>query len=137
MQFILDTAIQQLLNNPERRFIYVEIAFFKRWFDEQTSERKQQVAMLVNSGKTVCKVNCKIKKKIISSLYLRHCTEACNKWSGPNALLRGMATGQHSSKESWQAVGVTVPTLPARESNPQTSHTGIVCLTSEVMFEVK
>ena len=51
VQYILDTVIQQLLKNPDRRFIYVEIAFFKRWWDEQTTELKQQVAMLVKSGK--------------------------------------------------------------------------------------
>ena len=56
VQYILDTVIQQLLSNPDHRFIYVEIAFFKRWWDEQNADLKQQVATLVNSGKMLIPV---------------------------------------------------------------------------------
>ena len=51
VQYILDTVIQQLLADHERRFIYVEIAFFERWWDEQNEDLKRQVVMLVNQGK--------------------------------------------------------------------------------------
>lgn len=32
------------------RFIYVEMAFFKRWWDEQNDEMKELVRGLVNRG---------------------------------------------------------------------------------------
>ena len=37
--------------NPDRRFIYVEIAFFWRWWNEQTDEMKNKVRGFVNSGR--------------------------------------------------------------------------------------
>ena len=43
VQYILDTVVEQLLMNKERKFIYVEIAFFIRWWEEQTVERQEQV----------------------------------------------------------------------------------------------
>lgn len=43
VQYILDTAVSQLLANKERRFLYVEIAFFMRWWREQTPEIQDQV----------------------------------------------------------------------------------------------
>jgi hypothetical protein len=30
----LDSVVQSLAANPDRKFIYVEIAFFKRWFKD-------------------------------------------------------------------------------------------------------
>lgn len=53
VQYILDTVIQELIENSDRRFIYVEIAYFKRWWDEQSSSLQAQVGQLVNSGETV------------------------------------------------------------------------------------
>ena len=44
VQFILDSVIQELLADPERTFIYVEIAFFARWWDQQTDEMKDTVS---------------------------------------------------------------------------------------------
>ena len=43
--------IQALLENPDRRFIYVEIAFFWRWWLQQTDEMQNKVRQLVNQGK--------------------------------------------------------------------------------------
>ena len=37
--------------NPERRFIYVEMAFFYQWWVEQTDETKNLVKQLVNEGR--------------------------------------------------------------------------------------
>ncbi len=31
VQYILDSVVQELLVNPLRKFVYVEIAFFQRW----------------------------------------------------------------------------------------------------------
>ena len=39
--------IEQLQLNPERKFIYVEQAFFQRWWREQNDEVKSQVRALV------------------------------------------------------------------------------------------
>lgn len=47
VQYILDSVIPALLVDPAKRFIYVEIAFFKRWWDEQTSDMKEKVKRLV------------------------------------------------------------------------------------------
>jgi hypothetical protein len=32
VQYILDSVMLALADNPSRKFIYVEIAFFKRWY---------------------------------------------------------------------------------------------------------
>ncbi len=52
VQYILDTVIIALDQNPDRRFIYVEIAFFWRWWNEQTDEMRDKVRGFVNEGKT-------------------------------------------------------------------------------------
>lgn len=51
VQYILDTVIQALKDDRKRRFIYVEIAFFKRWWDEQNLETQSFVKQLVNEGR--------------------------------------------------------------------------------------
>lgn len=48
---ILDSVIAALLQDPQRRFIYVESAFFFKWWDHQTDELKEQVKQLVNEGR--------------------------------------------------------------------------------------
>lgn len=49
VQYILDTVIDELNKNTNRTFIYVEIAFFKRWWDEQNDETKTIVKKLVKN----------------------------------------------------------------------------------------
>ncbi|XP_033643770.1 lysosomal alpha-mannosidase-like [Asterias rubens] len=51
VQYILDTVVSELLKDPEKRFIYVEIAFFERWWNEQTDKMKGLVKQLVNEGR--------------------------------------------------------------------------------------
>jgi hypothetical protein len=51
VQYILDTVIIALDQNPDRRFIYVEIAFFWRWWNEQTDDMRDKVRGFVNEGK--------------------------------------------------------------------------------------
>ena len=48
---ILDTVIQSLSANPERKFIYVEMAFFMRWWEDQTDSKKEEVKTLVKEGR--------------------------------------------------------------------------------------
>jgi lysosomal alpha-mannosidase len=51
VQYILDTVVSSLLANPSRKFIYVEMAFFWRWWREQTPARQADVVMLVKQGR--------------------------------------------------------------------------------------
>lgn len=51
VQYILDSVISSLLEDPTRRFIYVEMAFFSRWWKEQTNATKNTVRELVRQGK--------------------------------------------------------------------------------------
>eukprot|EP01088_Endostelium_zonatum_P015287 TRINITY_DN367_c0_g1_i1.p1 TRINITY_DN367_c0_g1~~TRINITY_DN367_c0_g1_i1.p1 ORF type:complete len:994 (-),score=215.51 TRINITY_DN367_c0_g1_i1:47-2986(-) len=50
VQYILDTVVSELQKNPARRFIYVEIAFFKRWWNQQNEGMKTVVRDLVRRG---------------------------------------------------------------------------------------
>eukprot|EP00301_Raphidiophrys_heterophryoidea_P000324 c10160_g2_i1.p1 GENE.c10160_g2_i1~~c10160_g2_i1.p1 ORF type:complete len:1006 (+),score=235.35 c10160_g2_i1:43-3018(+) len=47
---IISSAMDALAKNPNRKFIYVEIAFFWRWWQQQTDSRKQQVRDFVQNG---------------------------------------------------------------------------------------
>ncbi|OQR72658.1 lysosomal alpha-mannosidase-like [Tropilaelaps mercedesae] len=46
---ILDSVVEELQKNPDRRFIYVEMAFFSRWWEEQSSTIQYIVRDLVQS----------------------------------------------------------------------------------------
>ncbi|XP_041998923.1 probable alpha-mannosidase At5g13980 isoform X1 [Salvia splendens] len=47
---VLDSLIPALLADKNRKFIYVEQAFFQRWWRQQSDEMKETVKMLVSSG---------------------------------------------------------------------------------------
>lgn len=47
---MLDSVIPELVNDPNKRFIYVEIAFFARWWNEQDDSTRHIVKGLVNDG---------------------------------------------------------------------------------------
>ncbi len=49
-QYIINTVIDELQANPARRFVYVEIAFFAKWWGYQTDARKEIVRKLVAQG---------------------------------------------------------------------------------------
>lgn len=51
VQYILDSVVQELLRDPEKRFIYVESAFFFKWWKDQTDELKADVNKLVQEGR--------------------------------------------------------------------------------------
>lgn len=51
VQYILDSVIASLLNDPNKRFIYVESAYFFKWWDQQSDTLKEQVKQLVNEGR--------------------------------------------------------------------------------------
>ena len=48
VQYILDSVIPQLSADPSKRFIYVEIAFFERWWNEQGEAMQAEVKKLVH-----------------------------------------------------------------------------------------
>ena len=50
VQYILDSVVEELLKDPTRHFIYVEIAFFARWWREQDASMRTVVRKLVSSG---------------------------------------------------------------------------------------
>ncbi|RUS70932.1 hypothetical protein EGW08_021308 [Elysia chlorotica] len=51
VQWILDGVVAELKADPSKRFIYVEQAFFTRWYDEQDEATRNDVKMLVNEGR--------------------------------------------------------------------------------------
>lgn len=50
VQYIIDSVIQELLKDHNRRFIYVETAFFWKWWKSQHDSLRHRVKILVNSG---------------------------------------------------------------------------------------
>ena len=50
VQYILDSVVEELLKDPTRHFIYVEMAFFARWWREQDDSMRTVVRKLVSSG---------------------------------------------------------------------------------------
>lgn len=50
VQYILDSVIHALALNPYRKFTYVEMAFFERWWRLQTPAMQEQVRKLVKNG---------------------------------------------------------------------------------------
>jgi len=51
VQYILDSVVSQLLQDPKRRFIQVETAFFAKWWNVQSETMKKVVTKLVNEGR--------------------------------------------------------------------------------------
>ena len=51
VQYILDSVVPALELSSERKFIYVEIGFFKRWWDEQIPSMHERVKKLVKEGR--------------------------------------------------------------------------------------
>eukprot|EP00897_Mesotaenium_endlicherianum_P007924 jgi/Mesen1/715/ME000109S_10937 len=51
VQFVLDSVVEKLMENPDRKFIYVEQAFFQRWWREQGRRKRKVVKKLVAQGR--------------------------------------------------------------------------------------
>ncbi|KAJ8982146.1 hypothetical protein NQ317_011292 [Molorchus minor] len=51
VQYILSSVVAALLENPDRRFIQVETAYFYTWWNQQTDLIKSEVRQLVNEGR--------------------------------------------------------------------------------------
>lgn len=50
VQNVLDSLVPALLADKNRKFIYVEQAFFQRWWREQSEGTQNIVKQLVNDG---------------------------------------------------------------------------------------
>ncbi|GAB4848626.1 hypothetical protein Ancab_003333 [Ancistrocladus abbreviatus] len=50
VQNVLDSVISALLEDENRKFIYVEMAFFQRWWRQQSPKVRARVKELVNTG---------------------------------------------------------------------------------------
>jgi len=57
VQFILDTAVEELMRDENRKFMFVEQAFFQRWWHEQSAGVKAVVKQLVKEGRLDLSVN--------------------------------------------------------------------------------
>ena len=57
VQYIIDTVVQELAWDPDKRFIQVETAFFWRWWREQDEETRQTVRELVERGQLAIWLN--------------------------------------------------------------------------------
>ena len=51
VQYILDSVIPALAGDPNKKFIYVEIAFFERWWNQQSPHVQALVRDLVKEGR--------------------------------------------------------------------------------------
>ncbi|KAJ9591913.1 hypothetical protein L9F63_001515, partial [Diploptera punctata] len=51
IQYIFDTVLDALEHHPDRKFIYVETAFFWKWWLEQEESTQLRVKDLVNQGR--------------------------------------------------------------------------------------
>lgn len=50
VQYVLDTVMQALAQDKRRKFVYVEMSFFQRWYAEQTQPTRSLVKQLVKNG---------------------------------------------------------------------------------------
>ncbi|XVF15938.1 hypothetical protein REPUB_Repub09cG0198800 [Reevesia pubescens] len=50
VQNVLDSVVAALLRDPNRKFVFAEMAFFQRWWTEQSPEIQEQVKKLVDAG---------------------------------------------------------------------------------------
>lgn len=50
VQYILDSVMGSLRDNPDRKFVYAEMSFFTRWWAEQSDASRQLVRSLIENG---------------------------------------------------------------------------------------
>ncbi|KAJ8919704.1 hypothetical protein NQ315_006232 [Exocentrus adspersus] len=51
VQYTISTVVKSLLQNPDRRFIQVETAYFYMWWADQSQKTKADVRQLINEGR--------------------------------------------------------------------------------------
>ncbi|XP_010246825.1 PREDICTED: alpha-mannosidase isoform X2 [Nelumbo nucifera] len=50
VECVLDSVVESLRRDPNRKFVFAEQAFFQRWWAEQNLETQEEVKKLVDSG---------------------------------------------------------------------------------------
>lgn len=50
VQYIIDSVVSELLNDRNKKFIYVETSFFWKWLNEQSDLLRHKVKDLVKRG---------------------------------------------------------------------------------------
>jgi len=48
--YVVDTVVSELQKNPDRKFMYVEVGFFARWWEATTPVKQAQCKTLVENG---------------------------------------------------------------------------------------
>lgn len=48
--FVIDTVVQNLMDDPNRKFVYVETGFFARWWEEASDLKRSNARKLVTNG---------------------------------------------------------------------------------------
>ncbi|XP_041983730.1 lysosomal alpha-mannosidase-like isoform X1 [Aricia agestis] len=51
VQYIIDSVVKELWEDPKRRFMYVETAFFWKWWTRQSDDVRHKVHTLVRQGR--------------------------------------------------------------------------------------
>jgi len=51
IQYVLDSIVQSLIDNPDRRFNFAEMSFLSRWWAQQDDDMRAQVQTLVREGR--------------------------------------------------------------------------------------
>ncbi|GJP55162.1 hypothetical protein CLOM_g14142 [Closterium sp. NIES-68] len=87
VQYIIETVIDQLSDNPDRKFIQVEQAFFYRWWQRQQEPMRGKVRKLVASGQL----------EFINGGWVMH-DEACTHYSD---MVHQMSMGHRFIKENF------------------------------------
>ena len=87
---ILDNMVISLSNNKERKFSYVEMIFFSRWYYNQTEEIKQKVKEFIKEGRL----------EIINGGWVMH-DEACSHYKH---LLDNMRIGFNFLKKEFNII---------------------------------
>jgi alpha-mannosidase len=80
VQMILDTVVDELLQDPTKKFTYVEMKFLSMWWKYQTDDMKIKVRMLVqqgrleiiNAGWSMHDEACTHYEDMINNMYIGH-----------------------------------------------------------------
>ncbi len=75
VQFILDSVVEALERDPKKKFTYVEMAFFERWWFQQKAAKQQSVKNLVATGTPVFFVET-LTKSFVPVIQLNICTRS-------------------------------------------------------------
>ena len=92
VQYIITTVVDELLKNKDRKFIYVEIAFFIRWWNEQTDDVKQQVnTNIIATDSALFHINFKHEDFLLPSFNVLKIFKMIIKWLLNISISRSMA----------------------------------------------